>query len=149
MGYDLHITRKENWHDDDGPEISLAEWELLIATDPEMRLDGYAEAQLPNGGVLRSDDPSLAVWVGHPEHGRRDGMAWLWLNDGNIVAKNPDEPMCRKMWSLAQTFGAKVQGDEGELYGSDGKTIDESPPESLFAPPTMEPESLVKPWWRF
>lgn len=25
MGYDIHITRKQNWFDDEGPEISLAE----------------------------------------------------------------------------------------------------------------------------
>jgi hypothetical protein len=147
MGYDLHIARKEVWHDD-GLEISMAEWELLIATDPEMRLDGFAEAKTPNGSVLRINDPSLAVWVGHPEHGTRDGMAWFWLSHGgNITAKNPDEPTCRKMWSLAQTLGAKVQGDEGDLYGSDGQAIDE--PEPLAAPSMKEPESPVKPWWRF
>lgn len=30
MGYDLHITRREDWTDETGPEISLEEWNELV-----------------------------------------------------------------------------------------------------------------------
>ena len=43
MGYDVHITRKENWFDDE-PQIDIDGWRDLVASDEEMRLDGYAEA---------------------------------------------------------------------------------------------------------
>lgn len=44
MGYDLHITRKEDWSDEysDDMGISLSEWLSYIDTDPELELsDGY------------------------------------------------------------------------------------------------------------
>jgi hypothetical protein len=66
-------------------------------------------------------DPSMAVWVAHPKHGMTDGMAWIWLSGGNVVAKNPDVVMLQKMWRIAQALGASVQGDEGELYDSSGE----------------------------
>jgi hypothetical protein len=51
MGYDVHITRRPEWFEDEGPEITLDEWLAVIRDDPEMRLDGYAEAQLPAAGI--------------------------------------------------------------------------------------------------
>ena len=30
MGYELHITRKVNWSDEDGPAIALSEWQKLV-----------------------------------------------------------------------------------------------------------------------
>jgi hypothetical protein len=62
VGYDVHITRKENWFDENGPAISLDEW----------------------------------------------------------AAVDPDPKILRKMFVIAQNLAAKVQGDEGEIYGSDG-----------------------------
>jgi len=38
MGYDVHVTRRPNWWDKTGPEISLAEWIALVEADPEMRV---------------------------------------------------------------------------------------------------------------
>ena len=60
MGYDVHITRRQNWSDPSGPVISLAEWVAVVESDPEMRLDGYAETRVPDG-VLRIEREGLAV----------------------------------------------------------------------------------------
>ena len=43
MGYEIHITRKMEWFDKGGPNISLEDWKAYISSDPDMRLDGYAE----------------------------------------------------------------------------------------------------------
>lgn len=86
-----------------------------------MRLEGQAEAILSDGGVLRVDDPSMAVWVAHSKHGRGRNMAWIWHSDGNIEAKNPDVEFLRKMWTLAQRLSAHVQGEGEESYGPDGR----------------------------
>jgi hypothetical protein len=142
MGYDVHITRKTNWHDEAGPDITLEEWLSYVEIDPDLRLDGYAEAALTNGATLRTEDPSMVVWVGHPKHGNRNGMAWIWLSQGNVDAKNPDEPTLRKMWTIAQALDAKLQGDDEELYDSSGAPI----PEDVE---TISPQPVTKPWWRF
>jgi hypothetical protein len=142
MGYDVHITRKNNWFDDEGDEITLSEWLAYLHADPEMRLDGFAGAKLADGAVLRAVNPSMAVWVQHPQHGNHEGMAWIWLSSGNIQAKNPDEHTLRKMWQIAQKLGARVQGDEDEFYDATGSIVAEKKSELLL-------KSNEKHWWQF
>jgi hypothetical protein len=139
MGYEVHITRKARWSDDEGPAISLKEWLEFVSSDSEMRADGYAEAQTPDG-VLRIEDPSIAVWTAFPDHGGDGNMAWFWRFQDNISVKNPDEAILVKMYQIASSLNARVQGDEGEAYGPDGK------PEGTDASSSA---SRQKPWWKF
>jgi hypothetical protein len=128
MGYDLHITRKKNWdgfEDEDGPEISLDEWIALVRADPEMRLDGFSEVRLSDGKNFRVDNPSIAVWTSWSHHGEAGDMAWFYFSGGNVVTKNPDREMRRKMWRLAERLGAKVQGDDNEYYDRFGNPADD------------------------
>lgn len=127
MGYDLHITRKRDWFDDDGPAISLDEWLAYVESDAELRLDGHAEAGLPGGAVLRAEDPSMAVWTAWSGNVPAGNQAWMWLaGTGNVMAKNPSREMIAKMYDIALSLGAKVQGDECEVYGADGDPLDDS-----------------------
>ena len=139
MGYEVHITRKQNWFDE-GPEISLADWLDVVRADPEMRNDGYAEATVEEGSVLGIEDPSMSVWLAYSGHLQGGNMAWIWRSHGNVVTKNPDEEMLRKMALIAQSLSAKVQGDEGEVYGINGQLIAEAVP---------SPHRSPKAWWRF
>lgn len=142
MGYNLYITRRENWLEEETDAIAAEEWLDLVRADPEMRLDGYAEASVGTGSVLRVDDPTMAVWIGYSQHGQSENMAWLYHDNGNIVAKNPDQEIRRKMWLLASSLSARLQGDEGELYGADGEPVAaESATTGTFPKRT--------PWWRF
>ncbi len=111
MGYDLHITRAENWCENEGHEISPSEWHDIINCDPELRLD-------PQNG------PHFAIWehgsldpAAQEEHGRLRG--WLNWSYGNIDTKNPDPPLLEKMIDIARLLDARVQGDEGEWYPHD------------------------------
>jgi hypothetical protein len=124
VGYDVHITRKAIWHDELGPIISLDEWTELVRNDRELRLDGFAEAATREGQVNGIKDPSLSVWIAYSQSGRNGNQAWFWLVNGNIVAKNPDREILRKMYVIAQRLSAKVQGDEGEFYGPDGGVME-------------------------
>jgi hypothetical protein len=144
MGYELHITRKPHWFDA-GPEITLDEWTAVVRSDPEMRLDGFAKVETTEGETLRTESPDIAVWTAYAGHGRDGNMAWMYLSDGCVVAKNPDKEIVIKMLALARGLGARVQGDDCEFYGDDGEPIPESSDES---PPTAAP-SPRKPWWRF
>ncbi|TDA48105.1 hypothetical protein, partial [Burkholderia pyrrocinia] len=105
MGYDVHITRKTNWFDDE-PQIDIDEWRALVASDEEMRLDGYAEAKVGNGAVLRVESEGLAVWVAYSGHAANGNMAWFDFGSGDVVVKNPDAEILLKMWFIAGNRGA-------------------------------------------
>lgn len=60
MGYEVHITRKTNWFEEDGLPISCNEWLQYVLNDPEMRADGYAKAPLPGNSTLQIDHPGIA-----------------------------------------------------------------------------------------
>ena len=94
MGYDLHITRQSNWWEkDETKQIAAAEWQAVVASDPEMRLSGAAESTFPSGGTLRYENPLLTEWLGHPEH----EAIWFDFRRGTVIVKNPDEPIIAKM----------------------------------------------------
>ena len=122
MGYDVHITRKRDWFDN-SPEITLCEWLSFVSRDPEMRHDGFAEAPLPDGTVLRMESDGLSVWIAYSGNGVRGNMAWFDHSLGDIVVSNPDKEILRKMWLVAQALNAKVQGDDGEIYDANGDVM--------------------------
>jgi hypothetical protein len=136
VGYDVHVTRKHDGFDPKGPEISLAEWLAVVDADSEMRLDGYAETRLEDGSVFRTEREGLSVWTAYSQHDENGNKAWFLYRKGCVTVKNPDKEILRKMWSIAQTLSAKVQGDDGEIYDSsaNGSFRQEPPPK--------------KPWWR-
>ena len=123
MGYEVRITRKQDWSDQEGPEIPLTEWIAVVAADPEMRLDGFADASVGGGAILRIESDGLSVWTAYSRHRENGPMVWFDFRQGNVVVKNPDTEVLRKMWSLAEALSAKVQGDEGEVYDAAGQQL--------------------------
>jgi hypothetical protein len=111
LGYDFHITRARRSTDSEAHPITLEEWRACSAADPELEMTGVAEAETPSG-VLRYESPGLAIWRAHPD----GAQAWFDCRDGEIVVKNPDDAMIAKMIALAGKLGARVQGDDGEVY---------------------------------
>src|SRR5687767_8616171 len=102
MGYDLHITRKEDWSEEDGPTISEAEWRRVIEEDPELQLDTDTRCAMSDGEYV------FAAWNGEP--------GALGYYNGEITANSPDEPLIRKMVAVAERLNANVQGDDGVRY---------------------------------
>jgi len=143
MGYDLHITRKSEWFDEDGEEITLDEWCDFVKSSSDMRLDGFAEIETPNG-TLRVESDGLSVWTGYS--GQTDGnMAWFDFTEGNIKVKSPDDEIIKKMYQIAVTLNAKVQGEECEVYGEDGQ----SNWQELKAENDAMRQTTSKKWWQF
>jgi len=101
MGYELHITRAGFWAENEGHEISRAEWIRLIEQHAELSID-------------ERNGPFFAVWGTTSPH----YSPWLDWSEGNIFTKNPDRPTLAKMLQIAELLGATVQGDEGEIYAS-------------------------------
>ncbi len=123
MGYDIHITRKPFYFDENGEEISLDEWKTFVQQDSEMSLDNFAEVAVGNEQILRVESDGLAVWNVYRKHDQNGNKAWFdWCN-GAIHVKNPDHEILKKMWLIAQQLSAKVQGDEGEFYDANGNSI--------------------------
>lgn len=127
MGYDLHITRKNNWFDEDGPSITEQEWRLAIEQDPELQLDTDTCCSMSDGDYV------FAAWNGVP------GI--LGYYHGEIRTKNPDEALVRKMVAIARRLGAQVQGDDGEVYQPDGTAPRE---QRVVSPPSLI--QRVKNW---
>lgn len=96
MGYDLHITRKDDWSDEEGPTITPEEWLVVAQADPELTPTGDSSGGVP--------------YFSYGNHGG------LWYIEGELRCKSPDEPMIRKMSALAERLVANVQGDDGERY---------------------------------
>ena len=118
MGYGLHITRRAHWSDEHGPEISAEEWVAYAATDPELEITGAAEAVSPQGETIRMASPGLTRWV---QGGETAG--WLSFQRGSLSANNPSDDFVIKMHRISVALGAKLEGDEGELYDAAGRMI--------------------------
>lgn len=148
MGYDLHITRQQGWFDEDETkQITLQEWLDLVATDPDMRLDNYAEATTTDEkATIRVESEGLSVWTKYSGNGVRGNYAWFYYSRGNIVCKNPDDEILDKMLEIAEQLQAKVQGDESEIYdrSADGTITCKHLTDSHSKQPGDK-----KPWWKF
>jgi hypothetical protein len=101
MGYDVHITRRSTWADDDGPAITFDEWCAYVATDPQVQPDP----------VNKSTD--FLVFTG-------DGQPWpLWWWRGEVYTKRPDRAAIAKLVQIAGRLNARVLGDDDEVYTAD------------------------------
>lgn len=133
VGYDVHITCADSWLDAEARPITLDAWLTYARSDPEMRVDGRAEAQTAEGAHVAVENDGLAVWTAYSKDGEDGNHAWFDLRSGCVVVKNPDAEILQKMFRIAAHFRARVQGDEGENYGPDGEPVDDAP---------------ERPWWR-
>lgn len=115
MGYEVHITRADEWIESRSSPITLDEWTSYVASDPEMRIDNHAALTL-KGDVLSYENEGLAVWTAYSGHEADANMAWFDYNEGRIVVKNPDEEILAKIKQIAEALNARVIGDEGEMY---------------------------------
>ena len=113
-GYDLHITRKVHWADSNGPAISLGEWQEYVKSDRQVAHDPKnSEFDF----VISLPSESFPIWL-DPKL-------------GELVTKDPSQRAVVKLIDIARGLRARVQGDDGEFYPSDGT---KSKPTSHGAP---------------
>lgn len=104
MPFELHATRAKRWFENEGFEITPAEWRRLVAADAELSAPAPHEAAAASGELTR--------WDGHPDGEPR----WLWLHEGTLSIRDPDEITIEKLAELAARLGAVVQSDDGEPF---------------------------------
>jgi len=143
MGVELHITRKENWYDEEpAQDILLAEWLQYVSEDPEFRLDNYAQVDVPNKGILRVEEEGIAVWTAYSGEGVGQNHAWFTYWRGCVIVKNPGQEIINKMVAVAEALGAKVQDDEGTVYEKEAYLDRQGKDVSVLA------HGAKKKWWR-
>jgi hypothetical protein len=101
MGWEIHITRAEHWADSDRHPINAEEWLAIVEADPELTIDP------------RDNGPYFALWRAHWVEGDHPWFDWF---KGSIDTKCPDRKTLGKALEIAKRFGARVQGDDGEVY---------------------------------
>lgn len=141
MGYNLYVTRKDEWFDEHGPEIGMDEWVALVNGDPLMEMRSEAVAELEGGAQLVARDPTMAVWLDNASEVRM----WFYLFEGNVVGKNPQPAALAKMHAISEVLDARLLGDEGEMYNASGTA-------SYLEFDTLQTHragTTVRPWWKF
>jgi hypothetical protein len=129
MGYELHITRPDGGNDIEIPAISKSEWLSLVNDDPELALD----QDNPKG--VNDGDFIFVAW--------RADAGLLTFHAGEITAKNPDEPLFRKMVQIAENLSARVEGVDGEIYRADGSSFIPLPPAAAQTKPSKSRRFLA------
>jgi hypothetical protein len=96
-GYDVHITRKQNWSDDKGPRIERKEWDRYWHHHADVRRD------------LQNTEDDFIVSIASETFP-------LWFNPriGELFTKDPSPEAVEKMKQIAKALKAQAQGDEGE-----------------------------------
>ena len=130
MPYQLHITRASDWVNSGELPITTAEWLKLVRTDSELVQDSR-------------HGPHFVRWAGSSER-----VQWLEWTEGRINTGYPDGAFLKKLVTIAERLGAKVQGDGGEVY-SGAEPVDEWREDNTlpFTPRTVMITQRL-PWWR-
>jgi len=117
MGYDVHITRADDWSEAEASPISLEEWLEYCRTDSEMRVEGYAEVTTPARETIRYENPGLAVWAAYGGTDARNGSPWFGLASWQSCRQvpGPGDPE-EDVPNIDRTQGPGPRGRWGVLW---------------------------------
>ena len=98
-GYDIHITQKEYWADENKICINKEALSKYLKTDLSIQVDNNNSASSYLVNINKNQYP-------------------MWIDSAgcDLVAKDPNTDFLNKLIEIAKALGAKVQGDEGEIY---------------------------------
>lgn len=101
MGYDLHITRAENWGESESAPISFEEWMAFAASSQDLLTGGAME----NPYYCLLSESGLATWLRWSDH------------QVSVGGSGADESLIAMIVKVAAQLSARVQGDDNEWYG--------------------------------
>lgn len=114
MGYEIHITRAEDWLEDDKP-ITIEEVEEVFDKLPKgfsIDRSGVVTAMTPDGHRISAE---VGPYVQYHNENDDSIVCIYFLSDGPSF-KVRDEKQILPILELAEALNAKVQGDELEVY---------------------------------
>lgn len=126
MGYEQHIFRSK-----EDQQISYDECEEVVATDDSLTFSEGAE--------------NTIEWNGHPAGGIEGQTPVLFVGQGRISTREPDEFVTRKLFEIAQRMRASVGDDEGVFDDDHRQEIEASCKRIL----QRAERSVKKPKWKF
>jgi hypothetical protein len=105
MGYDLQLTRAEDWVESSSVPVTAHEWIAAARS-----ASGVTETSLLSDGsgnptFLLGDDPA-----------KDPALYWA---DGQVAVRGADEKHVPALVALAKAVGARLVGDDGEQHGGD------------------------------
>ncbi len=115
MSYDIHITRAESWFEDEEP-ITLAEVEAIWEQLPkgfQIERSDEVSATLPDGGILTVETGNYLIYEDESDP---DSRIHIYFMHDVPTFSVRDEKYLLPIIELADLLGAKVQGDEEEVY---------------------------------
>ncbi|WP_310832221.1 hypothetical protein [Paenibacillus pedocola] len=108
MSYDVHITRAGHWTESGSNPISLEEAKAYFASLGEFEYSSGISHKSPFGTLSIGGD--FFNWIDEGE------SVPFSYTQGRISVSRADDYVIDKMKEVAAGLGAKVQGDEGEVY---------------------------------
>jgi len=117
--YAAYITRADHWSFESRERvpISRAEWLAYVANDSELQPIVSFPAYDVRTGVKVFDAPAEGHWEWIAYSKKHDKQAGFEYLRGGIVVRGPDAEVLRKAISIARTLGARVIGDDDEVFG--------------------------------
>ena len=108
MGYDLHITRAEEWPDAEAAPITLDDWLDYVRCDSELRMEQAARTATPDGETIEVALHGLVVWTGWSQHSEPERMVYFWHSEDCVDSRGIDKEVTAKLHRIAQRLGARV-----------------------------------------
>ena len=144
MGYELHITRREHWAEEETEDISFDEWVTYVNNDRELNLTNRYDIKIGSETWFHNS-PGFCEWNAHPTKKQPNEKPWFSYWKGCIDTKNPDTPTIGKMIQIAAALNAKVLGDDGEIYTEEyfDTLVNEEKRKTTFT------KQQKKAWWKF
>ncbi|MFI7426662.1 hypothetical protein ACIBPB_06715 [Micromonospora sp. NPDC049836] len=108
MGYELHISRAEEYYDSEEHPIALDEWLSYAESNPALGV----------GGWLSWDEDRQPIY----EYACTDGslVSLTWFEGAIEIKGHFEGEAYHEFGSIAEDLRANLQGDDGERYTASG-----------------------------
>lgn len=130
MGYEFHILREGHYERVAGSAITEEEWAAAVQSVPGLRLSDSAPITGANprtGATISIARRPSDVELFFPEDNRYPEISGKWIPTFRyargsasfkppVDIEDPDDPVRIAAAALAHALGARIEGDEGEVY---------------------------------